>query len=155
MKKIFLFLIATLLIFSRCTNYQPCNEVESGDKDYIVLTMVSNAGIGGFNNNGYKKIEVREVSKTIELTDSINTYATVSLPLAHNYPQTTFIFLGDTLPNDTLIVNGYNARVELTDSRCGYQLKIDEPKVSKSTFTLYKKESYESYSGILTLKILK
>ena len=155
MKKIFLFLIAITLIFSRCTNYQPCNEVESGDKDYIVATMVSNAGIGGFNNNGYKKIEVREVNQTIEINDSISSYYLLVLPIAHNYAQTTFIFKGDTLANDTFIVNNYNARAELVDGRCGYQLKIDEPKVFKSTFTVYKKESYESYNGVLTIKILK
>lgn len=155
MKKIFLFLISTLLLFSRCTNYQPCNEVESADKDYIVATMVSNAGIGGFKNNGYKKIEVLEVNQTIEITDSTPSYNEIVLPIAHNYPQTTFIFKGDTLTNDTLIVNSYNARAELIDGRCGYQLKIDEPKVSKSTFTVYKKESYESYNSVLTIKILK
>lgn len=159
MKKLFCFLVLSALTLQACKYNEPCNQVNIGNKDYLNIKIVSSTGIGGFVANGYTSFEVVEIGKSYsteynayyEQTYS-GTYTSLKLPIAHNYPQTTFVFKGAGVTNDTIQVNAYNARAEVTED-CGYRLTIDEPIISKFTFSIKSKPEFDSTNKILTFRI--
>jgi hypothetical protein len=160
MKKIAL--LASLAWFiSSCTYKDPCTSVSLATKDYLNVKFVSNVGIGGFVDNGYSTFTVAEVNQTYSTEyngyyDGTwgSAYTSLKLPIAHNYEQTTFIFKGDTVVPETLIVNAYNARAELSED-CGYRLVIDEPQIKSCTFSTVSKPVYDASNRVLSLQIIK
>jgi hypothetical protein len=53
-----------LMLASACSDQQPCDSVSLAYRDYVNVKIVSNAGVGGFKDNGYKTFEVLEVKKS-------------------------------------------------------------------------------------------
>ena len=159
MKYFYYFLLLPVLIIGACQSNEPCNSVSIGEKNYLNVKIVSSSGIGGFVDNGYTEFEVVEIGKTYSAEyngqydqNYSSVYTSLKLPIAHNYPQTTFVLKGATVSNDTIQVNEYNARAEMTDD-CGYRLNIDEPKISKFTFSVKSKPEFDSINRILTFRI--
>lgn len=161
MKKI-AFIFLCLPFFVSCNKQQPCNTVNLAEKDYLNVKFGSFTGIGGFVANGYSRFEVLEVNQSFP-TDYNAYYDTkyspnptsLKLPIAHNYLQTTFVFKGDTVSPETLMVNNYNARAELTDE-CGYRLTIDKPNIGYFTFSQKTSNpEFDETNKILKLQITK
>ena len=156
-----IFFLSLIALFAACDTQQPCNTVNLATKDYLNVKIVSSIGVGGFVANGYTSFEVLEVNQAYPTDYNAYyedpysaTFTSLKLPIAHNYAQTTFIFKGPTVASDTLMVNNYNARAELTND-CGYRLTIDEPQVSLFTFSTKSKPVFDTDNKILTFQILK
>ncbi len=161
MKKLILGLSVGIL-FAACSKQQPCNSVGLVTKDYLNVKIGSYSGIGGFVANGYSKFEVLEVNQSYSTEyngyyeyNYSSTFTSLKLPIAHNYEQTTFVFKGDTVAPETLMVNNYNARAEFSDE-CGYRLTIDKPTVAICTFSQKTKNpEFDDNNKILKLQITK
>ena len=159
MKKLLILLVLSTLLLQACKYNEPCNQVNMANKDYLNVKIVSSSGVGGFVANGYTSFEVVEIGKSYSTEYNAyydqsysGTYTSLKLPIAHNYAQTTFVFKGASVANDTIQVNAYNARAEVTDD-CGYRLTIDEPIISKFTYSIKSKPEFDSINKILTFRI--
>ena len=157
-----LLFLCLISLFYACEKQVPCNSVNLASRDYLKVKMVSNSGIGGFVANGYSSFYVIEVDKDFSTEYNANydfTYSSslnsLKLPIAHNYQQTTFVFKGDTVQPETLMVNNYNARAELTND-CGYRLTIDKPQIETCTFSQYSSNpEFDEVNKILKIQLLK
>lgn len=157
-----LLLLSFISLFFACEKQVPCNSVNLANRDYLKVKMVSSSGIGGFVANGYSTFYVIEVDKSYTTEYNANydfSYSSslnaLKLPIAHNYLQTTFVFKGDTVQPETLMVNNYNARAELTND-CGYRLTIDKPQVGNCTFSQYSSNpEFDEVNKILKIQLLK
>ncbi len=154
--------ILTLFLFAACSKQQPCNTVNLAAKDYLNVKFGSFSGIGGFVGNGYSTFEVLEVNQSFSTaynsyyeSSYSAIYTSLKLPIAHNYLQTTFVFKGDTVNPETLRVDNYNARAELTEE-CGYRLTIDKPNIAICTFSQRTSNpEFDESNKILKLQITK
>ncbi|MES1223985.1 MAG: hypothetical protein ABUT20_51295 [Bacteroidota bacterium] len=110
----------------------------------------------GFKANGYTHFKVVETDSTLRLGQItyFNKDSLIFLPIAHKYAQTSFVFTGDTVLAETLVVGDYNARIIFTD-KCQYALDIDEPKVKKCTFDSFHVKEFDPSSQNLKIQLWK
>ena len=147
---LFIFILIALI---SCND--KCDDVQQGTAHSIDAFLQSDSAIG-FTDNGFTKFKVVETDSMMRIGqiryDNNVNLERIYLPLAHNYTQTTFVFTGDTVSPETLVVGDYNARIEFTNE-CRYALKIDKPKVKKCTFKSYSIGNFSSYNQNLQINL--
>ncbi|HRH64025.1 MAG TPA: hypothetical protein PLI68_11930 [Bacteroidia bacterium] len=142
-----------LLVLFACEN--DCKKIEKGTHQAIDV-MLKVGTKSGFKANGYTHCKVQEVDSVLRIgqVTYFNKDSLTFLPLVHSSPQSTFIFSGDTVVAETLVVFDYNSRIEYS-TECKYTFKIDQPKIKSYTFDSCIVLKYDTVSETLKIELYK
>ncbi len=149
----FYFFYLLLLVLFACEN--DCKKIEKGTHQAIDV-MLKVGTKSGFKANGYTHCKVQEVDSVLRIgqVTYFNKDSLTFLPLVHSSPQSTFIFSGDTVVAETLVVFDYNSRIEYS-TECKYTFKIDQPKIKSYTFDSCIVLKYDTVSETLKIELYK
>lgn len=124
-----------------------CCEGEDRDNNAVYLQLIKNTSAVSADTLGYTTFKVLEEGNGDNTHDlftgteylDINIFGPQAsrllvLPIYPNHPVNTFVLLNPQKGNDTLVINGFNARAEKTKNGCGFQMELQEPKIAGHSF---------------------
>ncbi len=134
MKQSLIFFIILILVSCGCPQ-------ENFKEGYFTVHFSLKSGNNhiSFSNAGYTTVKNLEYERIIE----INSYQSISAPLALNKLTSTFVIFGDSI-SDTLQFSGYKVEPYIEDDNCGYRIKMTEPEISHHTFSDVEKGYFDN-----------
>lgn len=145
-KGVFVFLFAFLFSCSddrvSCSNYNWCR---------IQLVNAATNNNLDFSNKGYQHLTIAETGLKRDL-GRFSSQASIELLL--DIKETTLVFGGDTIPNDTLKLFDYETSVKIPTKDCGFIVIAGRPLI-ESSFVDAKIFSFNEDYGISTINVYK